>query len=190
MTFYRKIMNPYTKTLDNAELNNMRQWFAVQTHISKEQVAKINFEHQGFKVYLPLVKILRRHARRVDYIQRAFFKGYLFLHLSPTERRWETISSTIGVFKPVKFGGYYPPVPNRLIEDLCSYEDENGLIPLDKINNGDFKVGDKVKISSPDSIEYTGMFKAFRGNDRALILLDILKRQVTTVVPLSILVHL
>ncbi|MFC1840959.1 transcription termination/antitermination NusG family protein [Thermodesulfobacteriota bacterium] len=183
-------MTQYTETINNAVFTNNRQWFAVQTYIRKEQVAKINFEHQGFKVYLPLVKAVRRHARRVDYVERAFFKGYLFLHLSPTERKWETISSTKGAVKPVMFGGYYPPVPDRIIEKLCSYEDENGLISLDKINNGKFKQGDKVKISSPDAIEYTGMFKALRGNDRALILLDILKRQVTTVVPLSVLVHL
>jgi transcriptional antiterminator RfaH len=142
------------------------------------------------KVYLPLVKKVRRHARRVDYVKRAFFKGYLFLHLNPTECKWETISSTKGVVKPVKFGEYYPPVPDRVIEELCSYEDENGLISLDKINNGKFNRGDKVKISSPGSIEYTGIFKALRGDDRALILLDILKRQVTTVVPLSVLIHL
>ena len=158
-----------TETINNAELTNNRQWFAVQAHIMKEQVAKINFECQGFKVYLPMVIETRRHARRVYHVKRAFFKGYLFLHLSPAERKWETISSTKGVVKPVKFGGYYPPVPDRVIEELYSYEDENGLISLDKINNGRFKAGDRVKITSPGAIEYTGMFKALRGDGRALI---------------------
>lgn len=170
--------------------NSNRQWFAIQTHTMKEQVAKINFENQGFKVYLPLVKVVQRHARCVFHVKRAFFYGYLFLHLSPAERKWETISGTRGAVKPVRFGGYYPPVPDRVIEELYSHEDENGLISLDKINNGRFKQGDKVKISSHGSIEYTGIFKAKQSNDRALILLDILKRQVTTVVPLSVLIHL
>lgn len=183
-------MMQHTEIKNNAEFTNNRQWFAVETYVMKEQTAKINFEHQGFKAYLPLVKKVRRHARRVDYVQRAFFKGYLFLHLSPIERKWETISSTKGVVRPVNFGGYYPPVPDRVIEELCSYEDENGFISLDKINNGNFKKGDKVKISSPDSIEYAGLFKELKGSDRALILLDILKRQVTTIVPLSVLIHL
>ena len=183
-------MIQYNETINNTEFAGNRQWFAVQTHIMKEQAAKINFECQGFKVYLPMVMVTRRHARRVYHVKRAFFKGYLFLLLSPAERKWETISSTKGAVKPVKFGEYYPPVPDRVIEALSSYEDENGLISLDKINNGKFKAGDKVKVSSPGAIECTGMFKALQGNDRALILLDILKRQVSTVVPLSVLIHL
>lgn len=53
-----------------------RQWFAIQTYTLKEPIAKINFENQGFKVYMPKIKTLRRHARRVEWITRAFFPGY------------------------------------------------------------------------------------------------------------------
>ncbi len=162
-----------------------RGWFAVRTYINKEQLAKVNFENQGFKVYLPTVKVLRRHARRVEHVEKAFFSGYLFLLLESPEKNWAIISSTRGAIQPVKFGKHYPPVPDRVIEELKSWEDENGLILLDKINKRKFNPGDRVKVNFPELLEYSGIFKASRGDDRALILLDILKRQLEAVVPLS-----
>ena len=170
---------------DNTEFYNNRRWFAVRTYINKEQLAKVNFENQGFRVYLPTVKAVIRHARRVEHVEKAFFSGYLFLHLASPEKNWAIISSTRGAIQPVKFGEYYPPVPNSVIEELHSWEDEKGFISLDKVKHGKFKPGDKVRINLHEFNEYTGVFKAGRGKDRALILLDILKRQVEAVVPLS-----
>lgn len=178
MTKYNEIKNIF----DNS--SNL-QWFAVRTYIGKEQLAKLNFENQGFNVYLPMVKALRKHARRVEYVGRAFFSGYLFLHLKSPEINWTTISSTLGAIKPVKFGEHYPAVPNQVIENLRACEDKKGFISLYKINNGKFKSGDRVKINLPEFLDYTGIFKAPRGNDRALILLDLLRKQVSVTVPLS-----
>ncbi len=162
---------------------NDRKWFAVQTYALKEPVAKINFENQGYKVYLPRIRTIRRHARRVEQVNRAFFPGYLFLHLEKHERQWQTIASTRGVIKPVRFGNYCPPVPDWVVVELRSREDENGFIVPDE--NEKYQAGDKVKISLPTNIEQTGIFKELKGNERALILLDILQEQAKTIVPLS-----
>lgn len=178
-------MIPNTEIKNDNEYKENHDWFAVQTYINKEQLAKVNFENQGFNVYLPTVKAVKRHARRVEHVEKAFFSGYLFLHLASPEQSWAIISSTRGAIQPVKFGKYYPPVPDRVIEDLRSCEDENGLISLNKINYGKFKTGDRVRINLPEFFEYTGMFKAPRGKDRALILLDLLRKQVPAVVPIS-----
>ena len=165
---------------ENAFFND-RKWFAIQTYAQKEPVAKINFENQGFKVYLPRIKTIRRHARRIEQVKKAFFPGYLFLHLKQHERQWQTIASTRGVINPVRFGNYYPPVPDWVVVELRSREDENGIIIL----NEKYQAGDKVKISLPSNIDQTGIFKKLQGNERALILLDILQEQAKTVVPLS-----
>ncbi len=166
-------------------LDEDREWFAIQVLTLKEHVAKVNFENQGFEVFLPQVRAIRRHARRVESVKKAFFPGYLFLHLAPYERQWHTVSSTRGVIRPVRFGEYYPPVPDWVIEELHSIEDINGLIILDEIYSEKFKQGDKVKVSMITSLEQTGVFKGLHGNDRALILLDILQREVATIVPLA-----
>jgi transcriptional antiterminator RfaH len=178
-------MNQSTEIKIESEFDKARQWFAIQTYTLKEQIAKANLENQGFKVYLPEEQIIRKHARRIDFVNRAFFPGYLFLHLSLTERIWQTIASTRGVIRPIRFGEFFPPVPNWVIEDLRSYENKKGLITFKTIVNENLKTGDKVKVNLPNTLEKMGVFKALRSNERALILLDILNRPVPTVVPLS-----
>ena len=166
------------------KVKNM-QWFAIQTHTLREPIAGIHLKNQGFEVYLPRIRTFRRHARRTNPIVKAFFPGYLFIHLAPEERRWETIAGTRGVIRPVRFGEHYPAVPDWVIENLHSIEDINGLIILDGIYSEKFKQGDKVRVSMIASLEQTGVFQGLHGNDRALILLDILQREVAAIVPLE-----
>ncbi len=175
MTFY-----PETKNEESYSTNH--QWFAIQTHAQKEIIAKVNFENQGYKVYLPQVHAIRRHARRSERVKRAFFPGYLFLRLGSHDRHWQTIAGTRGVLRPVRFGDYYPPLPDWVVVELRSREGESGLIMLD---DDKFKEGDKVKISLHSDVEHSGIFKKLHGNERALILLDILQEQAKAVVPLS-----
>ena len=161
------------------------RWFAIKTQPRKEEIAKRHYERQDFIAYLPLVLTIRRHARRVDQVRRPLFPGYLFLHLSKEERMWTTIGSTIGAIGPVRFGEYYPPVPDWVVEGLRSREDENGLISLSFRQKSQLKSGDRVTVVMGNLEYIEGIFQADRGEDRALILLEILRSEVPTIVPLS-----
>lgn len=161
-----------------------REWFAIRTQPRKEQVAKKHYEQQDFIVYLPLILTIRRHARRIDKIPRPLFPGYIFLHLSKEDRRWSTIGSTIGAIGPVRFGEYYPPVPDWFIEGLRVRGDEKGLIFLGSQYGSTFKPGDRVSVVLGNLEYIEGIFQAARGEDRAMILMEILHRQVSTLVPL------
>ncbi len=160
-----------------------QEWFAIRTQPRKEQIAKKHYEQQDFIVYLPLILTIRRHARRIDKVPRPLFPGYVFLHLSIEDRRWNTIGSTIGAIGPVRFGKYYPPVPDWVIEGLRIREDESGLIFLGS-QGSTFKPGDRVSVVL-ENLEYLeGIFQAAKGEDRALILMEILRQQVSTLVPM------
>ncbi len=162
-----------------------REWYAIRTKPRQEDVAKLNYEKQGLITYLPKILTVIRHARKVRQVPRPLFPGYLFLHLSPEEMRWTTISSTYGSLGPVRFGDYYPSVPNWIIDEIRNREDEKGLISLSNYKKSDFKKGDKVKVSLHHYEELEGIFLAKRGQDRAVVLLNILKRQTKTEVPLT-----
>ena len=159
-----------------------REWFAIRTQPRKEQVARKHYEQQDFIVYLPLILTIRRHARRIDKVPRPLFPGYVFLHLSIEDRRWNTIRSTIGATGPVRFGEYYPPVPDWVIEGLRVREDESGLISLGS-QGSTFKPGDRVAVVLGNLEYLEGIFQTARGEDRALILMEILHSQVSTLVP-------
>lgn len=162
-----------------------RQWFAVRTQPKKEFLAREHYNRQGFSSYLPLVRVLRRHARKVDRVFRPLFSGYLFLHLAPEEMNWTAIGSTIGSIGPVRFGDYFPPVPDLFIEQIRHKENEEGIICLKSPEEGYFRPGQKVAIVTGELEYLEGIFQCKRGKDRALILMDMLSRQVPTTVPVS-----
>lgn len=162
-----------------------REWFTVRTKVHNETLAKGQYLRQGFTVYLPITQKNRRHARRIDTVIRPFFPGYLFLHLAPAERNWITIRSTIGSIGAVHFGDCYPPVPDWVIESLRERENQSGVIDTRDIELAWLQKGTKVKVVCGELEGLEGMFLEMKGEDRAVVFLEFLKRQVATTLLLS-----
>ncbi len=163
----------------------VRKWYAIKTHPRKEFYAKSNYENQSLEVFLPVTLRVARHARKVKEILSPLFPGYLFLHLADEERNWVAVSSTRGASGPVRFGDYYPPVPEWFIQGLMERADEKGLISVSTREKFGFEPGDRVRVRGPNDTVIEGVLKTMEGKDRAIILLDMLKKQVKTRVPLS-----
>jgi len=161
-----------------------RKWFAVRTKPRQEQRAIMHYKRQGFIVYLPMVQSVRRHARKTEQVMRPLFPGYIFLHLSPEERDWTAIGSTIGAIGPVRFNNYYPPVPDWVIAGIQARENDNGYIPLRSLGDKTLKAGTRVAVSL-GAKEIEGVFLNFRDEDRVIVLLDILQRQLPVVASLA-----
>ncbi len=162
-----------------------RQWYAIRTQPRKEKLAESHYINQGFETFTPMVLGYRRHARRIERVAKPLFPGYLFLFLTETECRMPAIYSTIGSIGPVRFGDYHPPVPRRIIECIKSRMDDKGFVSHLGVGKNNFSHGDRVRVEWLDYKDLEGIFLAKRGEDRALILLNILKRQVRTVVPVG-----
>ncbi len=159
-------------------------WFAVRTKPRKELYAKTNFERQGYHTYLPLCRTWRSHARRRDRVIRPFFPGYLFLYLLPRDQNWVAINSTFGAIGVVRFGDFYPPVPEYLISTLKKKEADAGIIDLAPKGASPFKKGEKVAVMVGEST-VTGLFQEMQDDNRAIVLLDILKQQIRARVPIE-----
>jgi transcriptional antiterminator RfaH len=161
-----------------------KKWFAVRTKSGQEELARVHYLRQGFSVYSPKVQNIRRHARRTELVLRPLFPGYLFLHLNAEEQDWTAIGSTIGSIGPVHFNDYYPPVPDWVIAGIRARENCSGYIPLKAMADTMLKSGAKVKVALGDK-EIDGIFLQFRDEDRVIVLLDILHRQLPVIAPLS-----
>lgn len=163
-----------------------RLWYAIRTKPHKEEVARANYQNQQLVVYLPRMRVIRRHARRTEEVLRPIFPGYLFLHLASAERDWAAISSTRGVLGPVSFGEYhYPPVPEWVIENLKAKEDEAGIITPGAFLKPRLTPGAEVEVELDGGGSARGFFCSFRGEENVVILLDLLQRQVRATVPLD-----
>lgn len=166
---------------------SVRQWFAVRCKPRQEFVARHEFERQGFEVYLPQEMKLIRHARKMKKMPRPFFSGYLFLHLEPAECRWTAVRSTLGATEAVHFGSHYPPVQDAVIHALKGLEDGDGYICRGMDPVSPFEPGERVVIGDGQFSGIDGLFVCRSGEERAMVLLNMLQGQVKASLPMALL---
>lgn len=153
----------------------MFSWYAIHTKPRSEEIAEENLVRQGFETYLPRCVVSRRNRGKwVDRIE-PLFPRYLFIRLDLERDNVAPIRSTRGVVGLVRFSNTPAPVPEGLVEKLkASANPETGLHAL---NAGGLEKGDKVRISEGPLSELDAVFLAWKGSDRALVLLSLLGKQ-------------
>ncbi|MDZ7642108.1 MAG: transcriptional activator RfaH [Desulfurivibrio sp.] len=160
-------------------------WYAIRTKPHQEEMARRHYLNQHCTVYLPLMRVVRSHARQRRVVFRPVFPGYLFLRLNPDTCDWAAIHSTRGSIGPLRFGEHYVPVPDWIIDGLRAREDEEGKIAPGAFQKEKLAPGCEVEVTMADGSAAKGFFCSFRGKENVEILMDILKRQVRTTVPLD-----
>lgn len=163
--------------------SSTHDWFVAKTQPSSETKALFHLERQGFQVYLP--RYLRRinHARRITWQPRPLFPTYLFVALSPEQQRWRAINSTVGVSHLICNERGPVSVPAGIVESIRDEEDERGLVMTGR--KVPFKKGAQVQIMSGAFADHIGWFECATDDQRVVILLDLLGRQVKTKVKLD-----
>jgi transcriptional antiterminator RfaH len=165
--------------MEGEGIMHARAWYAIHTRSGREQESAAQLQSQGFEAYLPTVLQRIAHARRVDWQPRAFLPGYLFLHLAPGEQRWTSIRSTRGVVGPVRFGAQYPTIDEAVIAAFRVRENAAGHIELATGNpRAPFREGQRVRVLDGAMADLEGVFACMRGEERALVFMQLLQRQV------------
>jgi len=160
----------------------MKAWYAVQVRVGREAEAAEGLVRQGMKVWLPCIEREVRHARSVKQKRQSLFPGYVFLHLSEQECCWTSIRSTRGVIGAVHFGLFYPVVPQELIEALMENHDESAIPDVDAIRQGQV-----VRVCEGAMQGLRGRVLFVSGQERVIVLLNMLSQQVKTTVPTHLL---
>lgn len=159
------------------------RWYVAKTHTNGEQKALFHLRRQGFDVYLP--RYLRRvsHARRISWQPRPLFPTYLFVAMTGPDQRWRAINSTVGVAHLICDERGPVPVPAGIVATLQHEEDDRGLVMTGR--KVPFKKGAEVQIISGAFAEHIGRFEGATDDERVIILLDLLGREVRTKVQLD-----
>lgn len=155
------------------------QWYVAQTHAHAESRAATHLVRQGFSIYLPRYMKRRTHARRIETVAAPLFPRYVFVAVDRLTQRWRSIQSTIGVSHLVCNGAEPVPVPNGVIAELRSRENEAGCIHLTVPPR--FAAGDRVSIVDGVFSGSLGLFQGMADRDRVAILLELLGRKVRVV---------
>ena len=161
----------------------MIRWYVVHTQPHGEERALVNLQQQGFGVYLPRYLKRRRHARRVEAVRRPLFPRYLFVRFDRETARWRSINGTFGVAHLVCRGNEPVPVPDQVIAAIQAYHNDDGLVVLD--HPASFRPGQILEIVDGPLAWHTGLFQRLDENERVVLLLDLLGRQVAATVPVE-----
>lgn len=146
-------------------------WCLIHTKPKQELTAAEHLRRQNYSVYLPMLCKCEKRKGKQTNTTAPLFPRYLFILLSAGIDDWGPIRSTKGVSDFVRFGSNPAQVPNNLIDEIKAREEDNGFhYEMER----QLQNGDKISITDGPFMGFNAIFKSHRGNDRAMILLDII----------------
>jgi transcriptional antiterminator RfaH len=158
-------------------------WYVVQTQARAEAKALYNLRRQGYDAFLPQYLKLRRHARRTDRVPAPLFPRYLFVRIDADKPQWLPIRSTFGVTDIVLNGSRPAVLSDGVVQEIRRREGEDGYILLKPACA--FRRGEAVSIVSGALANCQALFECATDEDRVILLLDLLGREVRVEVALD-----
>ncbi len=158
--------------------NKTARWYLIQTKPRQEARAEEHLLRQHFECYRPLKASAATRSAQGAKAGEPLFPGYLFIRLDSTHDNWYPIRSTRGVNRVVSFGGQPTPVRDELIEQL-----RQRLAQDERATVASFKPGERVQVSGGSFSEIEAIFVSSDGEERSVILLNLLQREQKVRVP-------
>jgi transcriptional antiterminator RfaH len=153
----------------------VRQWFVAHTQPLKERVAENHLQEQGFQVYCPRYRKIRRHARRTTEVVSPLFPRYLFVALNLELDRWRSVNGTKGISYLLMNDEKPIWVPECVVQDLKEREVEEGIVPVTSLVV--FAKGDKVRVKEGAFESHIAVFEELDDKQRVQLLLSVLGRE-------------
>ena len=160
----------------------MKRWYVAHTQVYGESKAEDHLRAQGFSVYIPRIKTLRRHARKVETILAPLFPRYIFVGFDVEQDRWKAIDSTRGVSYLLRHEEKPLSVPTGVVEELQEQEDEQEGLSLSSLAL--FKRGERVEVLDGVFTGHVGVFEEMTTHARVQLLLSCLGREVKVALPI------
>lgn len=160
----------------------MMRWYLVRSKRARENTAKSQLERQGYEVYLPrFVQTIKQRGRWRERIA-ALFPSYLFVRVDEEHQALAPIRSTVGIANVVRFGPRLATVSDELVRSLKDSADvETGLHRLKPPALP--ATGSRVTVSAGPFDGLEGIYERECGEDRVMVLLNLLGRQTRVQLP-------
>ena len=110
----------------------------------------------------------------MPWIAEPLFPYYLFIRLDRIASNWRPIRSTRGVLKLLTFGDEPVAVADNLIDIL---RQNASVSPEEGTANVYFRGGDNVEIIEGPFQDLKAVFESQKGEERAIVLLNMLHKQ-------------
>lgn len=162
---------------NNTAPSDTAAWYVVQCKAGESFRAAEHLDYQGYRVFHPVLNVQRRRRGQLTSVCEPLFPFYLFICLDQVTNNWRPIRSTRGVLRIIRFGNTPVPVPDALIEQLRHQPHAaEGA-------HAHFSAGDKITIAEGPFKGLDAVFQRAKGEERAIILLNMLQHQRSVEIP-------
>lgn len=169
---------------DNSENDRdaIPRWYVIQCKGGESFRAADHLGYQGYEVFHPVLEVQKKRRGKLEWVTEPLFPYYLFIRLDRLASNWRPIRSTRGVLKIVTFGFGTPvPVGDALVETLRAHGNER----QDSTVNLYFRAGEMVEIIEGPFKDLQGVFTSHKGEERAIVLLNMLHQQQRLEIPVE-----
>ncbi|MDH2434243.1 transcription/translation regulatory transformer protein RfaH [Pokkaliibacter sp. MBI-7] len=162
------------------------RWYLIQCKPRESFRAELHLRNQGYECFHPTIKVEKARKNGPQWVTEPLFPHYLFISLNGIEDNWYPIRSTRGVSKMVTFNGTPLPVPDQIVSDLrsCMASGQKLSTPIS------FVEGERIRIVDGCFKELEALFTARSGEERVIVLLNILNRPQHICLPIQAITHL
>lgn len=149
-------------------------WYVVHTKVRQEQVAADNLIRQGFAVYLPKIRLLKRIRRRQEVRQEPLFPRYLFVRPGSATNSIAPVRSTTGVTALVRFGQEPAVMRPEVLEIIRAFEARRNEAPEEAISP--FQPGARICVAEGALAGMEGLVSDV-SHERVVVLMQLLGRE-------------
>lgn len=157
---------------DDSALN--LPWYVVHTKVRQEQTACDNLARQGYGVYLPRIKLLKRIRGRQQVQQEPLFPRYLFVQAGSTAHSIAPVRSTLGVTTLVRFGQEPAVMRPGTLKSIREFEARRNEVRDEDISP--FQRGERVCVAAGPLTGLEGLISAV-SQERVVVLLQLLGQE-------------
>ncbi len=148
-------------------------WYLIQTKPRSENLALKNLSNQGYKCYLPMLRIEKVINKQIEIKKVPLFPRYLFINLDSNfeSKSWAPIRSTRGVSNLVRYGQTPAKIHDELVEHIYSREhlSESEIQPL-------FQQGQSLKIIKGPFSGFDSIYQGMDSEMRVMVLLEFMRK--------------
>lgn len=158
---------------EQLESDAIPRWYLIQCKGGESFRAAEHLNNQDYEVFHPVLQVQKKRSGKLQWLDEPLFPYYLFIRLDRMDSNWRPIRSTRGVLKLVGFGNEPTPVDDGLITALRDSAQKTP--PLN--GNVYFRAGETVEITEGPFRELQAVFESQKGEERAIVLLNMLHSQ-------------
>ncbi|MCF8176876.1 MAG: transcription/translation regulatory transformer protein RfaH [Sulfuritalea sp.] len=146
-------------------------WYVAQTKLRQEQIASDNLARQGYVVYLPRLKVLKRLRGRQQTQFDPLFPRYLFFQPGSLAHSIAPVRSTLGVSTIVRFGHDPAVMRPEVLTGIRDFEARRNRADDQEISP--FQPGERVRVAEGPLAGLEGLISNV-SQERVIVLMQLL----------------